>query len=224
MHPNLEPMQPRRARAGFTLIELMVVVAIVGLGTALSAAGVADAISENRANRAARELVRVGRRARSDAMGYMRAYMLWAEPAQNRITLLRSWASNCANENWNNRLTVAASGGLGCGALGTAIPQASACVEQVRFTDPAFSNDAYASRIDLDVVGAPVATNVAICYNPNGLMFTDQPANLAAVALTSDNVNAGALRFWVRRMSAGVQQGVQRFVLFPQGAPPRVER
>jgi len=211
------------------MIELMVVVTIIGVGAAMSAAGVADAFSESRASRAARELVRLGRRARSDAMGYLRAYMVWIQPGANRVTLLRAWSSSCTNENWDGRMTNPAMGGLGCGGVGVPIPQASACVEQVRFTDALYSNDAFRAQVRLDVAGVPTATNVAICYAPSGAMYTQRPANLAAVGpatLTPQNaVNQGALRFWIQRVDGGgAQVGVRRLVLFPQGAPPRLER
>ncbi len=201
------------------MVELMIVVSIIGITSAMAASSVGDAFSENRASRAARELVRVGRRARSDAMGYLRAYMVWVEVegTTNRVSLIRGWSSSCTSENWAGRLGAAA-----CGAL------TAPCVERVDFAASPYSNDGYPARIDLNAGTAPTARNVAICYTPSGRMYSQRTTLLNAVtpaSFTSDNVlNSGGLRFWVRRMDGSVQRGVQRFVFFPQGAPPRLER
>ncbi len=192
----------------------MVVVTIIGLGTAMSAAGVGDTFSDMRAMRAARELVRLGRRAVSESSQYMRAYMVWVQPTLDRVSLIRGTGWSCTNENWDAQFTAAP--GL-CGAA------ASPCIEQVVFPP----DDSFGPQIDFDGVGGPVATDTAFCYAPNGEMFSAQPGGglvgIGAV-LNNANVGLGGFRFAVRRMAGTEQRGVTRYVLFPQGGAPRVMR
>jgi prepilin-type N-terminal cleavage/methylation domain-containing protein len=61
-------MSARRRRRGFTLLELVTVVAVVGVVVALAAPSISDALAANRFQAAARSLVGVTRQARSAAV------------------------------------------------------------------------------------------------------------------------------------------------------------
>ena len=213
-------MRTRRANAGFTLVELMIVVTIIGVGTALSSAGVADTFSEMRASRAALELVRIGRRAKVEASGYMRAHMVWIQPTAKRVSLIRGTGWSCTNENWVAQFTGA------CGSL------TSPCIEQVSFgVNTTYTNDPYPVRLDYALPG-PVFSqpDTALCYAPNGRMYSAQVGvgalAAAGAALTPFNTGGGGFMFSVRRMEPDgtTPHGVTRWVVFPQGAPPRVLR
>jgi len=202
----------------------MIVVTVIGIGTAMSASGIGEAFSDNRALRASRELVRIGRRAKAETMGYMRAHLVWIEPAQNRVSLIRGTGWSCTNENWSARLALGPC--RGAGASPTPVP----CIDQVDFQEGNTGNDDANWPSVAFVSGSPAsydstsAANTAICYAPSGRMFSDQGANLAALTLSEANVRNGGFVFAVRRLSDGTQWGQSRWVLFPQGAPPRLMR
>ena len=89
------------ARAGFTLMEALAVVAIIGLSAAIAAPAVSNAMANRRANEAQHALVRLGARARSEAMAYGRAHVLVYQPDENgRVELWRGRANLCNANAW----------------------------------------------------------------------------------------------------------------------------
>lgn len=200
MHPNLLPMPSRRAQAGFTLVELMIVVTIIGIGAAMSASGIATAFSEDRARRATRELVRLGRRARSETVRYRLAHMVWIQaapaPGANSASILRGTGPSCTNEAWEATMVLE--------LLNLAAPNGS------------YAQDGTPARFRM-----AAGNTLAICYSPTGMMWSATPANLtaAAAALTQAS-GTGAFTVDIVREGSG---GVPRHVLFPQGGSARVQ-
>jgi prepilin-type N-terminal cleavage/methylation domain-containing protein len=210
-------MRSRRARLGYTLVELMVVISIIGMSLWAAAPAFSRAFAENRAAEAVRELVRIGRRARSETAAYRRAHLVWLEPAVagGTVSLVRGRTTSCLNEDWNAQLTLAA-----CGDAG------APCAESVSFSDARYQGT-YATEFLFEPTdgGAVTPTATALCFTPMGSVYHDQPATLSAVSLSDANNNAdarGGYRFVVRMLdSAGELHGAVRRVLFPLGAPAR---
>ena len=67
-------MGARGQRTGFTLVELMVVLTIMGIMVGLAAPTMSAAMADRRVGRAARDIVRIYRQARYSSMAYGRAY------------------------------------------------------------------------------------------------------------------------------------------------------
>src|ERR1700712_1890206 len=82
-------------RAGYTLIEMMIVVLIVGLSAVAFTPGLGRANTDRRVSTAARELIRIGRRARADTFGYLRAHLVWIDPTTGTVQLLRGTTNSC---------------------------------------------------------------------------------------------------------------------------------
>ncbi len=91
-----------RSRAGFTLIELMIVVAIIGISAAMVAPGLMRSMAINRTNRFQYDVARVLRRTRSDAIGTGRAHMIvmTTTGANTTLAVYRGASSSCQRAGW----------------------------------------------------------------------------------------------------------------------------
>ncbi|HMJ53145.1 MAG TPA: prepilin-type N-terminal cleavage/methylation domain-containing protein [Polyangiaceae bacterium] len=103
----------RRHTAGFTLLELMVVVILIGVLAALGVPSIAAQLRDRRTNQAAHEIALLYRQARSMAMGRGAAVLVRFDGSANgRIEVRESMdadpahcmslpATSCAAGNWN---------------------------------------------------------------------------------------------------------------------------
>ena len=189
-----------RALAGFTLIELMVIVTIVMIIAALAAPGMMRGMAINRAQRGVGQLARIGRRARSEAQIYGRAYVLrYAGPATaGRYELWRGLNDGCRTNPWATIITAG-----GCDAND---PDCADVFDAAQFSSSAH-------RI------AIVAPTPDLCFQPNGDMFVGSATGTFTMA------NA-AVRVQLDRFDGGVAGGAtpveSRWVVFPPLAAPRV--
>jgi prepilin-type N-terminal cleavage/methylation domain-containing protein len=191
---------PRRER-GFTLLELMVVVTIIGVVAALAAPTIGTALANRRTNELALEVVRMSRVGRSSAAGYGRAFMMRIDPANDQLTLYRGV---------NNRCNPVASWGpvIGGGCAGN--PE---CIDFV--AAPVVGSSVYDFRID----GADGAA-IDICFEPTGVSRWWTGGNTTF----ADNHPNGGIQVGVRRIEDGVTAGVEKLVAVPLGADARVIR
>ena len=206
---------PNPRRAGFTLSELMAVVVLVLIGMTLAAPAISTALAEKRSGQVTLDLVRLGRRARADAIAYGRAHVLrygatGAGGDFGRVRLLRGFTGGCNTNNWTTILAAAAD----CTAAN------STCIDEL---------DATASRYRLGgndtLLSAPAAfPALDICYEPNGRMMYS--ANAATTRFTANNTVAigGGFVFTAVRQRDGVNVGPTRRVIFPLGGTARVLR
>ncbi|MBX3269719.1 MAG: prepilin-type N-terminal cleavage/methylation domain-containing protein [Sandaracinaceae bacterium] len=200
--------QTRRGEAGFTLVEALAVVAVIAIGTALAAPAAMSAMANRRATEAAHAVVRIGARGRSEAIGYGRAHVMTftedsSGPGGNhgRLELWRGRADRCSANDWATIITGTCAGN-------------PSCIESLDMGAYAYPTH----RVRLRLEGANAG---AICFQPNGDNFY-----AGAGGLWGTNPPAGidAVQFRVQRLLENTPEGVDRFVVFPFGAGPRIRR
>lgn len=201
--------QHARRQLGYTLVELMIIVTIIGISITAFAPGFGRAMADRRVSNAARELIRLGRRARSDTFGLLRAHTLWLQPANGTAQLLRAPTNSCLLTVWAD-----------CAAS----PQT--CVENVSLTG-ASARVAYREEL---VSGAIGSANRAICFAPSGIVYfnpaTQTTVAAAAATFSDQNTVNGGLVYALYPSNMDPTKPTTRMhrVLFPLGATPRALR
>lgn len=220
----------RRRAQGFTLIELMVVATIIGVSIIAFTPSFIYAMADRRAAAAVSEVVRVGRRARADAIGTQRAHLVWIRPDPGRIQLLRGTTSHCDIEDWSARAAT-------CPALSGGDQRM--CLENLNFGDTHWFHTPFEIRLRTVPPGqegnlvpllrapAPAAT-IALCYEPSGsVQWATQNAALVNPVLFS-SLNQGAAQgggflFTIGLFHLGDADvvGTPRALSYPLGTTPR---
>ena len=190
---------PARSRAGFTLLELMVIVVLIMITAALAAPGLMRAMAVNRAQRATHDAARLARQARSDSISYGRAYLMILAPgtaSRGRLELWRGMTDTCRSNDWTS-IVVA----NGC----TADPPAIDCVDAVDFSDYAASTH---------TVTITTAGPTRVCFEPDDEIWV-------ATGTGTFTRPTQAIRFPINRLE-GTTALEQRGLFVPISGAPRV--
>ena len=211
-----------RSRQGFTLIEMMLVVTVIGVLSALILPGIGEVMADNRQAAASENLVRLHRmvRARVNQMGlaHLMVFSADASSGHGDITVYEGMNNRCQSTPWANVFdaNAAAKGHLPVAAL-----------DMLDFNDlpsnyTGGTDDRLRQVITVRaaslVAGAPQPLNVVnLCIQPNGMTFMSTVAGNWTFQAQSSPV-----LFTFRRTMAGSQHGVNRNVLFPVGGNARL--
>lgn len=196
------PKLARRSEAGFTLMEAMAVVIIIGIATAVAIPSITGAVSDSRAGETTRSLVVLARQTRSEAVGFGRAHVMrWSDAANGSFTVYRGFVSDCNGNDWAAVFAAPA-----CGTAG------SMCIGRMR------SSDANVGSSEVRIVNVEGHANVDICYEPSGRM---KYRTSTSGQFLSANTITGGFRFTFTRYEAGSAVGVVRTVLVPLGGDTR---
>lgn len=189
-------------------MEMLTVIAIIAITVGLAAPAMMNAGANRRANEAQHAVVRIGARARSEAIAYGRAHVLSFRTTSSgrggtfgTLELWRGRVDRCASNNWGALLVGSCNGN-------------DDCVESLDMGRYAYPTH----RVQLRMEGA---ANGTLCFQPNGEMFFAGPGGLWRDVPPA---GADAVRFRLRRLSGGSPTGVDRFVIFPFGSTPRIQR
>ncbi len=198
------------SRAGFTLTELLIVVSLIAGSAALVAPAIGAAMSERRASQAQFDVLRVARRARSEALALGRAHLLrfttTSSPGDHGwLRLYRGSSSSCAGTNW----------GLVTAETGCVAPD---CIDDVNLGD---SDYRVSATHFVHMRGSPDNALIDFCYTSSGAMWHRVSAAAAFSDQNNTNGVAGGYLFSIQSKRGSSFQGVQRWVVFPLGGAPR---
>lgn len=223
-------LPPRHLQAGFTLIELMVVVVIIMILAVIAVPGVLSAMDDQRTFNFASSIADMGRAARIRAKATGRAQLL-------------EFASNGTVQRGTVRVyeggRVIPAGGAGvpgripaggCTVTGQwnlkvepgqAFPADGPYGEFIDAINLNYATDAVVeSKLwDRSNNASTEVNNWVLCFEPNGEVYARSTAALLQNAPLTEVV----FDMEVRHVRNGAQTGPTRHVLFPQGAVPRVQ-
>jgi len=219
-----------KRQAGFTLIEMMIVITVMGTMAALLAPGVGEHIADGRATSVSDGLVRISRHVRARAQETGLAHLMVFNNANNeaganglgRLLVYEGMNNHCRQTPWGQ-------------ATGdTAAANGHAPVEVLDLGDGSYNPRlAGTQRASIDDKGRHVVALVALdgateinplasCFEPSGVIWLGT-ADLTP-SVTSGYRWARQVRpivFSVRRTLNGVARGVNRSVVFQPGGIAR---
>jgi prepilin-type N-terminal cleavage/methylation domain-containing protein len=212
-----------RSSAGFTLLELMLVVTIMGTMAALMAPGVGEYLADTRASAATEDLVRLSRHVRARVQETGLAHLMvydGSNAVSGGLGLVRVYEgmnNHCRQTPWPD-------------AIGGSIADGHTAVDTVDLGSSAYNSSttgSYPSRSDsnravivLSVAGSQGAPTLAIiCYEPGGTTLEGVgDGSNAGFAFTNQNT---PITFSIARTVSGEARGTVREVVFPGGGNAR---
>jgi prepilin-type N-terminal cleavage/methylation domain-containing protein len=196
--------QPRVRSAGFTLIELMVVLVVILVAVGLAAPAISNAMHERRAAEATLDVVRLARHARSAAAAYGRAHLVtFVAGGSGVVQVWRGVSNRCNGNVWSNQTFQTVMGG-DCHS-------SDYCIDQMNM------DERYKGAKPITL--APVGPAFDICYEPTGMVrWRDGGSNAAFLEVNSPAIGGGA-RYQITPLG-----GVVRTVVLPLGGDARVVR
>lgn len=202
-------VQSRRAESGFSLLELMVVVTIIAILSAMVLPGYTQAGRERRIQEAAVSVLDLVRAVRSRAMYRGRAQLLVIQASGSALRL-DGWEgseSSCQLSRFGSM----------AGVLDPMLRVAQLDLSAAEYT-----------RDNLNaVIALPAGTSyLEVCFTPTGnAYFTQMPVSLPSEEWSNDALSTGsggAYRIDVFQVLGGVENGVRRHVVIPLSGNPRM--
>jgi prepilin-type N-terminal cleavage/methylation domain-containing protein len=235
-------MGPSRPRAGFTLIEVMVVITIIGITIVAFAPSFSHSMADRRCATASMELVRLGRRARAESIGLQRAFLVHiayglAPNETARMRLLRGNSTRCDVDDWSVHAAACPTDEVERGA--------TACIESIDLSSSHWFKPPYAISVGMWAAGETPANpdpnqlvqmvangarrgEASICYEPGGTIrwtvtALGQGSTMSFSTLNAAEAQGGGLMFATGLVDRNTRllDNVARVSLFPLAGTPR---
>jgi prepilin-type N-terminal cleavage/methylation domain-containing protein len=215
-------VSPARAgRAGMTLVELMIVVVVIAIMAGAFAPSVRRTVLEQRAAAAAREFVRILRDARLRTTTLRRAHLVYIDPTNANVRLLRGSNNSCLMPTWTTVNTACTNDVIG-------LANGNVCT-QVNFSQAPWSMAGTwnIELAELPLSGGSSAVARSICFAPNGTVYHAAGA-LDASPLSATNDVSGGFLYELRMVRPGLTAAesglVPRQILVPLSGMARLVR
>jgi prepilin-type N-terminal cleavage/methylation domain-containing protein len=203
----------RRQRGGFTLVELMIVITIMGTMAAMIAPGIGEFLADARAASAAEALTRITRhmQARTQQTGLAHLLLFTAETGEGSLGVVRVYEgmnNHCRQTPWTQTVK------------GT-FDQGHAPVDVLDLRAGEYNpgvtklEDQNRQVISMFVRGAAGTDRAAICVEPGGAVWEGVASTeVGAGYVFTKPPSAGSITFTVTRKVSNVVRGVDRVVFF----------
>jgi prepilin-type N-terminal cleavage/methylation domain-containing protein len=194
-------------RQGFSVVELMIAILVVGVMSAAAMPAFAAAAMERRTNRAALDIVRLFRHAQTEAMAYGRAYAIfpYSPSGDNRdmkYSLWRGNSSRCGRNAWSGFVTPATCAG-------------TRCVDEVDTAKSLYKTP------DMLILSTTAVTGVGDfhCYDANGTLRASDLAAGMVYSTNGDRTSAAATGGRLISIEGHLPgtSSIRRMVLLPAG-------
>ncbi len=194
------------SESGFTILELMVVAAFVGVVMALALPTLAGSRAEAKSNEIALDIVRTVRHARSASAAYGRAHFIRFSDANDRVDVFRGLNNSC-RQDWSAIVGDCAGNQM--------------CIDTIVATDRDNGSSEYRLQSD--------SGDFCLCTTPTGVTSWANDCNNPRPTFSESNVSGGVnvqggFLVNVQRFREGVEEGVRRRVLLPLGSDARLQR
>jgi len=212
-------MCPSQEERGFTLVELMVVVLIIGILSALAAPEISEAMMNRRMTAAGVRVMAIYRGARARALGRGLAQMVRYTQIGNSATV-EHWEGNsnsCAASDWATIVTTRAAAPTfrrmlvdeeNFSTVGTDWERSGIVLNRLNVTG--------------NLAGGSIAPQVDLCFTPLGRLFYRSGG--AGPFLDVPNGETGyQLRIERLDLGTGSKVGVARYVVVPTSGTPRLQ-
>jgi prepilin-type N-terminal cleavage/methylation domain-containing protein len=219
-------MRTTGRKRGYSLIELMVVITIIGVSIVAFAPGFKLTMIQREASSAVRDMVRLSRRAMSEAASGA-AHTVWIEPTGPnggpRLQLLRGSTGSCTAQAWAN-----ISAACPTDSCGDAHQGVGGCLESIDYGCNGYFTSGSGLELTEELGGLTPQANRAICYTPRGAVFTAQVSDDSDMppsgAFTRSLPGGGAVYALTVKRADGTLMPPVRRILFPTGSSAKAVR